>query len=140
MTEQVFTEVPAPELLERVRSFKAQGWRFVQCHAQRAAEGAGDEQPAGAFDLTYTFSDDTDLRLANLRVHLGAGEGVASVSEIYPNAFMFENEMHDLFGVDVSGISIDYQGGFYHLHYPAPMARPADKPAKKAAKATPSAQ
>lgn len=61
-----------------------------------------------------------------------SGPSVPSVSELFPNAFMFENEMHDLFGVEVSGISLDYRGGFYHLHVPAPMAVEPQRPARKA--------
>ena len=61
-----------------------------------------------------------------------SGPSVPSVSELFPNAFMFENEMHDLFGVEVSGITLDYRGGFYHLHVPAPMAVEPQRPARKA--------
>ena len=43
--------------------------------------------------------------------------------------------MHDLFGIGISGITLDYRGGFYHLHIPTPMARGELRAAKKAAKA-----
>ena len=62
---------------------------------------------------------------------------VPSLGTLFPNAFMFENEMHDLFGVVVRGMSLDYHGGFYHLHIPAPMAVAPEKPAKRPAAARP---
>ena len=127
MTEQVFTEVPAPELLERVRSFKAQGWRFVQCCATRIGEGL--------FELLYTFCDDATNEVANLRVRAASVDEVPSVGTIYPCAFMFENEMHDLFGIDVVGVTLDYDGNVYHLHIPTPMAHASERAKKAAAKA-----
>ncbi|MFA5416444.1 MAG: NADH-quinone oxidoreductase subunit C, partial [Methanoregula sp.] len=35
---------------------------------------------------------------------------VPSISGMYWGAFVYENEMHDLFGIQVKGINIDYKG------------------------------
>ena len=184
--QQQFVEIGADELLDIARAKKAQGWRFVHCHAMRGAE-------EGTFDVMYTFSDDAALELVSYVLHLDApapqqpadaaqasepeakpeadvqGEGapkaeakaesedaapadgpeapsapqgpsVPSLGELYPGAFMFENEMHDLFGIEVSGMTLDYRGGFYHLHIPNPMAEPPEKPAKKTPAARTSAR
>ena len=132
--QQLFTEIPLEELLGRAAQMKAQGLRFVQCCATRGAElDAGEGQPpTPTFELTYSFSNDATYALEHLRVVVTQGQAVPSVSGLFPAAFMFENEMHDLFGIPVEGISIDFQGGFYHLHYPAPMAQAPEKAAKKA--------
>lgn len=187
--QQVFTEIPLDELLGQAAQMKAQGWRFVQCHATRGAEvelpasqpatpvqqdamvepeqlasdvpAAETSAPADSaeaatpaktpdgpaaptmvptFELTYSFSDDAARALAHFRVVITQGQSIPSVSTLFPAAFMFENEMHDLFGIDVEGISIDFKGGFYHLHYPAPMAQASEKPARKTAPKKPAAE
>lgn len=128
MSTPQFVDTPLGDLLAHTREFKAKGWRFVQCCATRAGEGL--------FELLYTFCDDATNEVANLRVRVASVDEVPSVGNVYPCAFMFENEMHDLFGINVVGITLDYDGNFYHLHIPTPMAqapaRAAKKPAAKA--------
>jgi ech hydrogenase subunit D len=128
MSKPQFVETPAAELLARCAEFKEKGWRFSQCCAVRT----GVE---GVFEVLYTFCDDATNEVANLRVRTGAVDELPSVSGLFPCAFMFENEMHDLFGLRIEGINIDYSGGFYHLHIPTPMAIAAERAAKKAPKA-----
>jgi ech hydrogenase subunit D len=41
---------------------------------------------------------------------------------IYQNAFLYENEIHDLFGVVVTNISIDYHGTLYRTSIKAPFS------------------
>ena len=49
---------------------------------------------------------------------------VPSVTELFIAAFVFENEAHDLFGVNIVGNLIDFQGKFYSFGegVEAPMA------------------
>lgn len=126
MSNAQFVTTPLDGLLARAGEFKAKGWRFVQCCATRNGDGR--------FELLYTFCDDATSEVANLRLDVAANDPVPSVGNLFPCAFMFENEMHDLFGIDVVGITLDYRGGFYHLHIPTPMAKGEARPAKKAPK------
>lgn len=127
MNTPQFVNTPLDDLLARAGEFKAKGWRFVQCCATRNGEGR--------FELLYTFCDDATNEIANLRLAVSSNDQVPSVGSLFPSAFMFENEMHGLFDIDVVGITLDYRGGFYHLHIPTPMAKGEPRPAKKAAKA-----
>ena len=70
---------------------------------------------------------------------------------IYPNAFLYENEIHDLFGVVIKNINIDYRGTLYRTAIKVPFSvenikfseppkpkaeappKPADKPQQLAA-------
>ena len=64
---------------------------------------------------------------------------VPSVTELFIAAFVFENEAHDLFGVNVVGNLIDFQGRFYSfaegVEAPMTIVTPAQLAAReKAAK------
>jgi len=100
---QTLDLVPVDALLDRVRALRQQGYRLVQIGATRLPE---------QFELTYSF----DLRdqLTSLRVHVPAAEArVPSISSIYWCAFLYENEMHDLFNLEVAGIAVDFHGNLY---------------------------
>lgn len=129
MAQVAFVETLLGDIVSRTQEFKAKGWRFVQCCASRAGEAT--------FELVYSFIDDTTAEVANLRTLISANDEVPSVGAVYPGAFMFENEMHDLYGITVTNMNLDYRGGFYHLHIPAPMAQAPEAKAKPAPAAKP---
>jgi hypothetical protein len=118
---QVFIDIGLAELSGRVEDYDARGWRFVNICGSTVA---------GGVELIYSFSD--GLPLENLRLTVGDGATVPSVSERFPNAFFFENETHDLFGVRFSGISIDFDGNLYTVAVPTPM-NPRSAEAREAA-------
>lgn len=118
---QPTTAIAIDDLLERVGRLKEEGWRLVQICATPTA--------AGATDLDYSF--DRDGRYANLRLTVpgtpgapGAPEGAAvpSISGIYWCAFLYENELHDLFGLRIAGIAVDFKGEFYRTAVKFPFA------------------
>ncbi|HOX56583.1 MAG TPA: NADH-quinone oxidoreductase subunit C [Candidatus Paceibacterota bacterium] len=122
---QTFEIIPVSALLERAGTMHKQGYRLVQIGATRLPE---------QIELTYSF--DRDSRLANLRLHLPATAArVPSISGIYWCAFVYENEVHDLFGVQVDGMAVDFHGHFYEtaVKFPfgttkVPVAKPAAAP------------
>jgi ech hydrogenase subunit D len=110
---QSFPPVPVEGLVARVREFSDQGWRLVQI----GAAALGD-----TIEVTYSF--DLRGRLSNLRVSLPA-EGsprIPSISSVYPCSFLYENEMHDLFRIQVDGMAVDFKGKFYRTTVPFPFA------------------
>lgn len=106
---QDFVEVEPVRLVETVEDLKASGYRM----AQICASMVGDK-----IELLYTF--DKDYVLKNLRVQLAQGEEIMSITGVYWPAFVYENEVHDLFGVKFKHLALDFQGGFYKLALPAP--------------------
>lgn len=62
------------------------------------------------FDIYYHF--DLNYQLSNLQLKLAYGEILPSVAEITFPAVLAENEIKDFFGIEVSGLPIDYQGRF----------------------------
>lgn len=110
----VITRTPE-QLLESVRDMKADAYRLVQMHGRRNETEAGD-----GFELTYSFDKNLDLR--HIRLEIAPGVSPDSITGIYSYAFLYENEIHDLFGVQFVGMTPDYQGTFYRTATPAPMA------------------
>jgi ech hydrogenase subunit D len=107
------------DLVERVAALRATGYRLVQICATTRAE---------CYEMNYSF--DKDLQFKNLRFTVRPGETVPSVSLIYGNAFLYENEIKDLFGIEIEHITIDYRGTFYGTRIPAPFALQPAPPAQ----------
>jgi len=97
--EEPITTIAPEELLEKVRTYRDTGFRLVQISCTKIEE---------TFEITYCF--DKDYRFESLRITIPIGTTIPSISGIYWGAFIYENEMHDFFGVEVTGINIDYKG------------------------------
>jgi ech hydrogenase subunit D len=105
------TPIGKNDLVGMVAQLFAEGYRLVQI---------GCTTLPSAYELNYSF--DKDYRFKNLRVTAAAGEEVPSISVIYPNAFLYENEIHDLFGVVIKNINIDYRGTLYRTTIQMPFS------------------
>jgi NADH:ubiquinone oxidoreductase subunit C len=110
MNPQVFIDIAPAQMRARVESYHQRAWRFVQICGSTVPEGV---------ELLYSFSDGEPLE--NLRMVVSNGTELPSITDLYFNAFFFENETHDLFGVKFKGIAIDFGGAFYPASVPAPM-------------------
>jgi ech hydrogenase subunit D len=113
--------ITADTLLAKVQALRQQGYRLVQIGATRLPE---------QLELTYSF--DLAGRLTNLRLQVPAAElRVASISPLYWCAFLYENELHDLFGLQVDGLAVDFHGHLYKTAVKFPFGAtklPAAKP------------
>ena len=112
MSQEQIELITIDTLLEKVRAKKAQDCRLVQISATHLP---------GQIELTYSF--DLNSQLSNLRLLL-AGEAphLPSISSIYLCSILYENEIHDLFGVQVEGMAIDFKGKFYRTAIKYPFA------------------
>jgi ech hydrogenase subunit D len=128
--DQTFESIPVQALVGKVGELRRQGYRLVQIGATRLPEHV---------ELTYSF--DRESRLANLRFQVPAAEArVPSISSIYWCAFLYENELHDLFNVQVDGMAVDFHGHLYETTVKFPFGStkaPAAKPAPAAASTPP---
>jgi ech hydrogenase subunit D len=132
---QETTPIGKNDLVGMVAQFFAEGYRLVQIGCSTLDSG---------YELNYCF--DKEYRFKNLRVTVAPGEELPSISAVYPNAFLYENEIHDLFGVVVKNINIDYGGTLYrtaikapfsveNVKLPEPPKQKADVPSQPADKA-----
>ncbi len=99
--EQTTMSVALEDLLREVEGLQADGYRLVQI---------GCTDIGGAYEINYSF--DKNYQFKNLRLTVGPDIEVPSISGIYWGAFVYENETHDLFGIPVVGINIDFKGTF----------------------------
>jgi ech hydrogenase subunit D len=109
---QTYLSQPLDTLLAKVRELREHNWRLVQIGATPLGE---------TLELNYSF--DQGGKFVNLRVSLpAAGATVPSISGLYWCAFIYENEIHDLFKVQIEGIAVDYKGKFYRTTVPFPFS------------------
>jgi NADH:ubiquinone oxidoreductase subunit C len=108
-------EISKDQLLSETQKFAGLGYRFVTTSCVDLGEGN--------LDVLYHF--DKDSVLQNLRIKAKRGEEVPSISKIYLCAVLIENEMKELFGLNVAGMAIDYGG--HMLLTPAAMKNPQSK-------------
>lgn len=98
-------------LLGIVSDLFAQGYRLVQI---------GCTTLQSSYELNYSF--DKEYHFKNLRFIVAPEEEIQSISVIYPNAFLYENEIHDLFGLTIKNITIDYHGTLYRTAISTPFS------------------
>jgi ech hydrogenase subunit D len=108
--KQTITEVKVDELVDKAVLMKGQGYRLVQISCTFKDR----------FEITYSF--DKDYELEHFRIYGERDEEILSISQVFFSAFLYENEMKDLFGVKIKDIAIDYQGGLYRVAQKTPFA------------------
>lgn len=107
--EQLIIPVEASDILNKARGMKAEGYRLLQICATKVSEG---------FEILYSF--DKDHELTHIRLTIPEEEEVQSISGEYWGAFIYENEMHDLFGIKIINSELDYGGHFFKVSQPTP--------------------
>jgi ech hydrogenase subunit D len=107
--EQTTTPIDVGKLIGRVEQFRSGGYRLVQINATKVGD---------LYEINYSF--DKDYKFENIRITIPIEMEVPSISGMYWGAFIYENEMHDLFGIQVKGINIDYKGNLIQttIRYP----------------------
>jgi len=126
MQKAIYTTVGIEELLSHVQALKGVGARFVQMHAERNVDD-------GSYRLVYTFinvraaqehiAQDGSYAIENLVVEgIDQYQEIPSISSYYPAVFPFENEVHDLFGLAITDMQVDFKGFFYQVSTAGPMS------------------
>lgn len=126
MQKAIYTTVGIDELLPYVQALKGVGARFVQMHAERNVDD-------GSYRLVYTFINvraaqeqiarDGNYAIENLVVEgIDQYQEIPSISSYYPAVFPLENEAHDLFGLAITDMQVDFKGFFYQVSTAEPMS------------------
>ena len=126
MQKAIYTTVGIDELLPHVQALKGVGARFVQMHAERNVDDS-------SYRLVYTFinvraaqehiAQDGSYAIESLVVEgIDQYQEIPSISSYYPAVFPFENEAHDLFGLAITDMQVDFKGFFYQVSTAEPMS------------------
>jgi len=99
------------ELVGMVAELFAEGYRLVQicCTTLQSS-----------YELNYSF--DKGYRFKNLRITVSPDGEIPSITAVYHNAFLYENEIHDLFGLSVKHIAVDYHGTLFRIAISKPFS------------------
>jgi ech hydrogenase subunit D len=104
--------------LARVEEYHKGGWRLALINA--ASLLTADEAEQGAVDVTWAFAKDAEFE--HIRERIMPGDEVPSISSSFSAAFLYENEMRELFGLNVVGINVDLQGQLYKTSQKVPFS------------------
>lgn len=102
MAAQEIVPINVGDVITKAQEAKNSGCRLVQIGCTKV----GDD-----FEIIYTY--DKEYRLTNYRITVKQDTVIPSISGVYFGAFVYENEIHDLYGLTVTGINIDFKGTFY---------------------------
>lgn len=107
---QQIRPVAVGDLVGEIQKMKDEGRRLVQIGCVKTDR----------LEISYSF--DRDYELVTLRLEIPDTETpIPSITGVYLAAFHYENELHDLFGVQVEGIAVDYKGKFYRTTVKTPF-------------------
>jgi hypothetical protein len=153
-----------PMFLARVEEYHKAGWRLALINvttvvgalthgagATAPAHGAAASAPPAAeaapvteapcvFEIAWAFARGGDFE--TIREQISSTDKVPSISEFFGAAFLYENEIRELFGIDVTGLGLDLGGQLYKTATKVPFSHAAIKArlaARDAASVAPSA-
>ena len=112
--DNLYVESRPDNILEHVMVLKNQGLRLSQICCAYCNE---------KIELSYSFANDDTNEYINLRLVIDKETEVCSVTEFYPYAFLYENEMKELFGVNIQMINVDFQNKLYRINEEAPFVK-----------------
>lgn len=109
MDQQIIKEISANDLLAETLKLKNEGYRLVAitCTFKDGLE------------LSYSFDKGYDF--ITLRFVTDTVTEVSSISIIYSYSFLYENEIKELFGANISGISVDFNNTLYKIPVKTPF-------------------
>jgi NADH:ubiquinone oxidoreductase subunit C len=109
---QTFHPVAASEIVEEAKKYAKEGYRLIQmCCTKTPTE----------MDIFYTF-EKLSLECVNIKLQVNVGDTLPSISDTFFHAFLYENEIHDLYGVNFTGMAVDFQGTLYEVSVKHPFS------------------
>ena len=106
------TLVTKDELYDIMQKKYEDGYRLSQ-FCSTAFEGYNE----------VTYSVNKEYLMENYKIKLPVDEEIKSFSDIFPAATLYENEIKQLWGVKVVGMSIDYKDRFYRINEETPFKK-----------------
>ena len=98
------------DLALKTLEHKRNGERLGQICAVRIEKG---------YELLYSFIK--DYHMTNYKIVIDEDTEIVSISDVYPTAMLYENEMTELFGVRIKYITLDYHNKLFRLNQETPF-------------------
>ncbi len=113
--KQDFRPLALDKLVDTCKEYKEKGYRLDQILPKLERDDS--------ITLIYTFvmgEEIVNFKIGGIVKHETV---VPSVTELFISVFVFENEAHELFGVEIEGNVLDFKGNFYKFpeNVDAPM-------------------
>ena len=105
------------EIKSAAEVLKNEGYRLVVMTCSPASDD---------YEITYSFDKEGSIR--HLRIVEKEEAEIPSITDVYPGAFVYENEIHDLYGFRFKGLSIDFNGTFIRTSVPYPFKKAVPSP------------
>jgi ech hydrogenase subunit D len=122
--------------LDRVARYRDDGYRLVMINATVLKPGPGVAEDG--CEMIWTFEKANQLE--HLRERVVPADEVPSVSGLYPFAHLYENEIRELFGLNVVGLNVDWKGQLYRTSQKVPLSPKAIRERLEAAAAAKAAK
>lgn len=107
-----FTRITKAELYDIMQKKYEDGYRLAQI-CSIAYEGYNE--------VIYSVSK--EYAMENYVIELPIDEEIKSFSDIFPAATLYENEIKELWGVNVVGMALDYKNNFYRIQKDTPFKK-----------------
>jgi ech hydrogenase subunit D len=95
-------QITIDKLVAETQKLADNGYRFIIMDVFESGEN---------FELIYEFGKDYDA--TTLRFTVAKGTEIPSISPIFFNALLIENENQDLYGLKYKGLVVDFGGRLY---------------------------
>lgn len=116
-------KVSKDELYDIMQKKCDEGYRLAQI-CSTAFEGYNE----------VIYSVTKEYLMENYKIELPIDEEIKSFSDIFPSANLYENEIRELWGVKVVGMSLDYKDKFYRIAKETPFVKQITTTQKSEAK------
>ena len=107
-------QIDKAELLGIIMEKKKNLWRLCQicCSFPKVED-------RNVYEITYSFAN--GYAIENYRLVAEKDEEVPSISRVYNSAVYYENEMHELWGLNVENIKVDLHDKLYRIDVETPF-------------------
>lgn len=102
-----FVPIEIDELVDTAKEYKEQGYQLAQMMPILKEDDT--------IWLYYTFIKENDVINRRIEGVIKGETEIPSLTPLFIAVFVNENEAHDLFGVNIVGNLIDFQGAFYRF-------------------------
>ncbi len=110
-THMDIKEITPETLLDEVTRMNYNDYRLNQICATKV----GEDQ----YEILYTFGKGYEW--TNLRIKVSRETKVSSITSCYEIAYLYENEIHDLYGIEIDMMNYDFKGKLFRTSVPHPF-------------------